>query len=71
MDSPGVDGTAAITAAAIAAAVEAPGAHTATSAAATRISVIGDERGGQKNEGRNKSEKITEHGKSSLDIGMP
>jgi hypothetical protein len=56
-------------AATIAATVEAPGPHasstaakTATTATATGVGIIGDERGGEKNEGRNSCEKITKHG---------
>jgi len=65
-------------AATIAATVEAPGAHASsttakatTAATATGVGIIGDESGGEKNEGRNSCEKITKHGMSSLDIAVP
>jgi hypothetical protein len=71
MDPPRVNG-----AATIATAMETSGAHapstsaiatTATSAAG--IGIIGNEHCREKNDGRNKSQKITKHGMSSLDMG--
>jgi hypothetical protein len=58
-------------AATIAAAVKASGTHAPSTAAAASpgVGIIGNERGGEKNEGRNEGEKITKHDVSSLDIG--
>ncbi len=49
-------------AATITATVEAPGPHASSTAATTGVGIIGNERGGEKNEGRNSCEKITKHG---------
>jgi hypothetical protein len=52
--------------------VKASGTHAPSTAAAAPPGVgsIGNERGREKNDGRNESEKITKHGVSSLDIGI-
>jgi hypothetical protein len=66
MDPPGVN-----RAATMASAVKASGTHaTAAAAPPTGIGIIGNERGGEKNEGRNESEKMAKHDVSSLDIGI-
>jgi hypothetical protein len=55
-------------AATIAATVEAPGPHASSTAAktttatATGVGIVGNERSGEKNESRNSCEKITKHG---------
>jgi hypothetical protein len=51
--------------------VKASAAHAAATAAAhPGIGIIGNERGREKNDGRNESKKITKHDVSSLDIGI-
>ncbi|MCK1548351.1 hypothetical protein IVB11_04615 [Bradyrhizobium sp. 177] len=67
MDPPSVNGAAMETSGAHAPSTSAIATTTATSAAG--IGIIGNERGREKNDGRNKSQKITKHGMSSLDMG--